>query len=414
MSIVKAEIISIGNEILSGQTVNTNASWIAQKVTSTGLTIEWITCIADKTDEIKSALKVADKRADVVFCTGGLGPTPDDITKSAICEFFNTKMILHENTLENIQNIFEGRFLKMPEINRDQAMIPASAEIIENPIGTAPGLIFTKDNQIFFFLPGVPKEMFAMMENKVLKRIQENYELPKIQNHLIRTTGIPESRLYEKLEFVINHYAQINSAFLPKFTGVDIMLQYIAIPKAREKPLASCVKEIKEIAGEYIYSETEKELEEVIGKLLVKNKLTLAIAESFTGGLISDRITNVPGSSEYFRGSTITYCNMSKKQLLNVPENTLKKYGAVSEETAEAMVKGIKDLYKSNCAIASTGIAGPTGGTSEKPVGLCFIAAAHNDKIVVKKFNFGKDRRINKERGASAGLEILRRLILNS
>ena len=151
MSIVKAEIISIGNEILSGQTVNTNASWIAQKVTSTGLTIEWITCIADKTDEIKSALKVADKRADVVFCTGGLGPTPDDITKSAICEFFNTELILHENTLENIQKIFEGRFLKMPEINRNQAMIPASAEIIENPIGTAPGLIFTKDNQIFFF-----------------------------------------------------------------------------------------------------------------------------------------------------------------------------------------------------------------------------------------------------------------------
>ena len=405
---MNAEIISIGNELLSGLTINTNASWIAQRFKSIGLEVHWITTISDTASEIEYALKIASNRADVIACSGGLGPTPDDITKNSICKFFNTKLILHQETLQYVKNIFEGRHLKMPDINIDQAMVPEIATPLQNPLGTAPGLQFDQHNKLYFFLPGVPHEMKNLVDTYILKNISKKYDLPEIQSYIFRTTGIAESRLFEKLEPVLKRYPDYPIAFLPKFSGVDIRL----IQKSKNESLSQYASEIKNIINKYIYTDTEEELPAILGRILVEKNLTVSTAESFTGGLISDSITNIPGSSEFFIGGITTYSNESKIKNLNVLESTIQKFGAVSEETAREMVVGAKKLFNTDCAISSTGIAGPTGATDSKPVGLCYLAAAFGDKTVVRKFNFGKDRRINKERGAAAGLELLRRLIL--
>lgn len=405
----KAEIISIGNELLSGLTVNTNASWMAQKFKSIGLEVQWITTISDRASEIENALSVASKRADVIAITGGLGPTPDDVTKATICKFFNTKLKLHRETLEYVKKIFEGRHLKMPEINIGQAMVPELATPLQNPLGTAPGLQFEIKDKLYFFMPGVPHEMKKLIEMYILKKIKQKYNLPEIKSYLLRTTGIAESRLFEMLLPILEKHKEIPVAFLPKFTGVDIRVTQ----KNPGETLKNFIENMRQTIGKYIYSPNEEELSEVIGKLLKANNLTLSTAESFSGGLISDSITNISGSSEYFMGGITTYSNESKMKNLGVKESTLKKFGAVSEETAIEMVLGVQKLFNTECAISSTGIAGPTGATAAKPVGLCYLAAVYNDKSVVRKFNFGKDRRINKERGAVAGLELLRRLILD-
>jgi nicotinamide-nucleotide amidase len=405
---MKAEIISIGNELLSGLTINTNASWIAQNFKSVGLEVHWITTIPDTANEIERALKTASSRADIIVCTGGLGPTPDDITKNTICKFFNTKMILHGETLEYVKKIFEGRHLKMPDINIDQAMIPEKATPLQNTLGTAPGLQFEIKNKLYFFLPGVPCEMKNLVDLYVLKKIKEKYNLSEIKSFLFRTTSIAESRLFEKLQPVLKKYSDIPIAFLPKFTGVDVRL----IQKYQDDSISKFAAEIKNIISKYIYTENEEELAEVLGKILSKKNLNLSTAESFTGGLISDSITNISGSSDYFIAGITTYSNESKIKNLGVKESTIQKFGAVSEETAREMVIGVKKLFNTDCAISSTGIAGPTGATETKPVGLCYLAANYKDDIIVRKFNFGKNRRINKERGAVAGMELLRRLIL--
>jgi len=405
---MKAEIISIGNEILSGLTVNSNATWISQKFKSVGLEVHWVTTISDTANEIENALKVASNRADVITVTGGLGPTPDDITKATICKFFDTKLILHEATLEYVKKIFEGRHLKMPDINVDQAMVPQLATPLQNPLGTAPGLQFEIENKLYFFMPGVPHEMKNLIDNYVLNKVVEKYNLPEIKSFLFRTTSIAESRLFEMLQPVLDKFSDIPTAFLPKFTGVDIRLTQ----KNPDEKIEKYADEIRNTISKYIYTEKEEDLSEVIGKILSERELTLSTAESFTGGLISDGITNISGSSEYFMGGITTYSNESKMQHLGVKESILQKFGAVSEETAGEMVKGVQKLFNTDCAISSTGIAGPTGATETKPVGLCYLGAAYKDKTVVRKFNFGKDRRINKERGAVAGLELLRRLIL--
>jgi nicotinamide-nucleotide amidase len=408
-----AEIISIGNELLSGLTINSNASWIAQKLSNAGISVNWITTIADRREEIKFALRTAASRAEIILCTGGLGPTPDDITKNTICEFFQTKLVLHSPTLENVIQIFKRRKIKMPEVNRGQAMVPESAGIIPNRLGTAPGLLFDQQDKIFVFMPGVPGEMKSMIDHDIIPLIKKKYKVLPFRTHLIRTTGIAESMLYEKLHPVFEKYPDIMVSYLPKFTGVDIRLKVHGQEKSKEPDLENISFKLREIVGSYIYTEQEEELQDVLAGLLTEKSLTLAIAESFTGGLISDRITDVPGSSTYFLGSVVTYSNKSKTEQLKVAEETISKYGAVSEQTIKEMVTGVQNLFGSNCAIASTGIAGPTGATEIKPIGLCYLAAGYNDNIRIKEFNFGKDRRINKERGTVAGLELLRRLVLN-
>lgn len=405
----KTEIISIGNELLSGITTNTNATWIAGKLQSKAVPVQWITTISDTKNEIEFALKTASKRADIIITTGGLGPTPDDITKNVICKFFNSKLILHEDTLENVKKIFEGRHLKMPDINIGQAMIPEISEPLPNPFGTAPGLLIKNQHKLYFILPGVPHEMKALIRDCVLPVVTKNFNLPEMQNFLLRTTGIAESRLFEKLQPALTKFPGVKIAFLPKSTGIDIRLT----AESNDKNITRLVGEIKQITGKYIFTDKDEELTEVVGKILSERKLSLSTAESFTGGLVSDWITNISGSSEYFIAGITTYSNESKIEKLGVSKNTIQKFGAVSEQTAHEMVLGVKKLFNTDCAIATTGIAGPTGATETKPVGLCFLAVSTENNTAVKQFNFGKNRRINKERGAIASLELLRRILLN-
>ena len=413
MGNIKAEIITIGNEILAGWTLNTNGHWIAQKCNDIGLTVQWMTTIADTDEEIRAALKNASSRANVILCTGGLGPTPDDITKKTIASYFETELVMDEDILNHVRKFFEGRNMKMPDINRYQALIPKIAKVVPNLMGTAPGLQIEREEQLFFFMPGVPREMMGMIESSILSRIRSYFQLPDFKTHLLRTTGIAESRLFEKLEKLLESYEDLSVSFLPKITGVDIKFRIDNKSTDMRERSQQFLSKIKVSISKYIYSEEDKDLKEIIGEHLKKNKLSVAVAESFTGGLISDWITDVPGSSDYFLGSIICYHNESKIRDIGVSEKTIKEFGAVSEQTALEMAAGIKKLFKTDCAIASTGIAGPGGATETKPVGLCFISAIYRHKTFVKEFNFGRNRRINKERGSMAALESLRRLLLN-
>jgi nicotinamide-nucleotide amidase len=410
---IKAEIISIGNELLSGWTLNTNAHWIAQRCNDIGLPVHWITTIADTEEEIKNTLHLASSRADVVLCTGGLGPTPDDITKNTIASFFNTDLVLDEHTLAHVQKLFKRRNIAMPNINRNQALVPKTAKVIPNSIGTAPGLLFKKSNRLFFFLPGVPKEMKQLIESNILSLIKSFYHLPDFRTFLLRTTGIAESRLFEQIESTLNSYHDIPLSFLPKLTGVDLKLKIDKTNHEKYNRAKQLMIQIRNLVSKHIYSEEEKDLQEVVGDLLRSKNLTLAIAESFTGGLISDWITDIPGSSDYYLGSVVSYSNESKIRELAVAEATLQEFGAVSEQTALEMATGVQNLYGTNCAIATTGIAGPGGATETKPVGLCFLSAIYKNQKFVKKFNFGSNRQMNKQRGSMAALESLRRLLLN-
>jgi nicotinamide-nucleotide amidase len=408
----KAEIISIGDELLAGYTVNTNASFISQKLLTIGLPVGWVTTISDAHDEILYALETANKRADVVIITGGLGPTPDDITKKTICEYFNTEMELNENVLDDVKTFLKTRGLSNLKSNLDQALVPKSAAIISNPLGTAPGLIFTKNKRYFFFLPGVSVEMKYMINEYILDYLSANLQLLPVHLRLLRTTGISEAKLYETLKDILESHPQFPAAFLPRYIGVDMRFRLISNQENEIREFEDFVNTIHKKAAKYIFTDQEIEAEQKLGQILNQHKLTLCTAESFTGGLIGDLITNIPGSSIYYMGGLITYSNESKTALLDVQTQTLEKYGAVSEQTALEMVNGAQKRFNTHCAISTTGIAGPAGATKTKPVGLCYIAARYKDKESVKEFHFGAHRLINKKRGAAAGLELLRRLIL--
>ncbi len=408
MSTLHAEIISIGNELLAGHTINSNGAWLAKQLGRLGIPVRHGVTIRDEADEIKESLAKAGERSPIVLCTGGLGPTPDDITKNALCGFFGTELVLDQRTLERVQKIFEGRNLKMPDINQGQAMVPKAALVLDNPIGTAPGLMFNHHGTLYFFMPGVPREMREIFTSQITDQIRDNFALPGLYHRILRTTGVAESKLYEILKPALDKYPEVELSFLPKLIAVDLRLR-----AGRQEPVDELATEIRKRAGNFVFTETESNLGEVVGKLLTEQEATLAVAESFTGGLISDWLTDVPGCSGYFLGSAVTYSNESKMKLLGVSHETLQEYGAVSDQTVREMALGTRQLYGADYAIASTGIAGPTGATETKPVGMCYLAVAGPNGIMYSRhFRFGNDRRMNKQRGAIAGIELLRRLLL--
>ncbi len=412
MNKIKAEIISIGNELLAGITVNTNAAYLAKQLKSVGIETQWITTIADERDEILSALKTASQRAQVVISTGGLGPTPDDITKRTICEFFGVKLEFVPEVFEDVRRFVTSRKFSLNKVNREQAVIPQCDRILRNLKGTAPGLYFERNGVHYFFLPGVPGEVYHLTEKDIIPLLKDIFHLKPLKTHLLRTTGIPESRIIEIIGDLVEEHQNIRMAFLPRFRGVD--LRFTA-PDNDPRTLAefeTLVSGVRRRLQKYIFTEDELDIEEIIGRILRMKSLTLSIAESFTGGLIGDMITNIPGSSDYFLGDTVTYSNESKIRLLGVQSKTLEKFGAVSEETVKEMVRGVQKLFNSNCAIATTGIAGPGGATETKPVGLSYIAARVGEDERVMEFQFGTERLMNKKRGAIAGMELLRRLLL--
>ena len=413
---MNAEIISIGDELLIGQVINSNQAYIAEKLNSVGIVDDKMTTIGDDENEILSAFEKAYASHDVVTITGGLGPTHDDITRSVVCKFFNTDSIIDNDALENVKRIFARRQSVPRKINEDQALVPRGCTVIQNRLGTAPGYFFERDGKYFIVMPGVPYEMKAMMDHFVVPFFEKQPAGLIIRHKTLKTTGIAESFLAERIGDVHALFSPdsgITLAFLPNSLGVRLRISVKAnsVDDAENK-IHGVETKLRRNIEKYIYTTGEKELEDVIGNLLSGRKLTLAIAESCTGGLIADRITNVSGSSDYFERGLITYSNKSKIDELGISGELINEHGAVSREVAEAMALGVRTGSNTDIGLSTTGIAGPTGGSPEKPIGRVWIGYSDINDTFAIQFNFGGERRIIKERAAQAALELVRRKIL--
>lgn len=398
---MNAGIISVGNELLMGFTLDSNSTWIARKLLDLGIKVDLKLTIADNEGEILEAFKTLSSRCDVILCTGGLGPTSDDVTKSAYCDFIQAGLELNEDYLEELKKKFEDRQLVMSDSNREQAMVPDKGETIPNSLGSALGLKYVDEENHIYVMPGVPSEMKRMMDETVLPELEQ---LPRDELHVttIRLTGIMESALYDQVKDLLNDNI-VKVAFLPGFLGVDVRLM------SRDKDsLLELSGQFFDRLGNYVYAEDWETLEDAVGRLLIERGLTLATAESCTGGLLGNRITNVAGSSEYYLGGIVSYSDAAKMNLLGVSQETLKEFGAVSEETAQEMAAGARRVLQSDVGVSITGIAGPTGGTEDKPVGLVYIAVDVAGDVAVRKFVFSEDRRYNKELSAQAALNLVR------
>jgi nicotinamide-nucleotide amidase len=412
---MKAGIITIGDELLIGQVINTNASYIGRKLSEIGISVERVVSVGDVEEAIIEELKRAYDNFDVVILTGGLGPTHDDVTKSAVCKFFNTGLVLNEEVLNQVREFLARRGrTELNEANRSQALVPAKAKVIMNYWGTAPGLLFEEGGKYVIVMPGVPKEMIGMMENFVINYLAQKSGGKVIKQRILKTTGIPEAYLHERLKDVVEEIEKFcKVAFLPSAIGVKIRITVKAQDRAVADELINEAEvKIREKIDKYIYGVDDEEIEEVIGRLLVERGLRIAVAESCTGGLIADKITNVPGSSRYFERGVVAYSNEAKVQILGVPEDLIKEHGAVSRQVAEAMAEGVRRISGADIGISTTGIAGPTGATPNKPIGLVWIGYSDKDGTFAKEFRFGDDRLENKQRASQMALEILRRKLL--
>ncbi len=415
---MRAEIITIGDELLIGQVINTNAAFLGREFSSLGIPIVRETTVGDDLKAILKEFRRAWKESDVVIVTGGLGPTHDDISKAAVATFFRAKMTLHKPTLKAVRERFARLgYEKMPEINIGQAMVPDEFRALRNDWGTAPGLMRHERGKTFVILPGVPQEMEGIVQSSVIPFLRRTYkkDLEVILHRTLLTTGIGESVLAEKIG---NPKAFLGIgttlAFLPKPSGVRLRIStHGKNRKAVEREMAHVEKIIRERAGKYIFGTDDVSLESQIVKLLTEHRKTLSTAESCTGGLIASMITNVPGASAVFHGSIVAYDNKVKIRALDVKPKTIRRFGAVSEEVAREMAEGALVRLGTDFALAVTGIAGPEGGTTEKPVGTIWIALAERSSPTIAKNiqgDFG--RKINRERAASAALEMLRRRLV--
>ena len=404
-----AEIITIGDELLIGQVIDTNSAWMAEQLNMAGIRVHQITSISDDHDHILRTLKEASKRAKLVLITGGLGPTKDDITKQALCDYFETSLVFSEDAYQNVVRLFGARGVSVSELNRLQAMVPASCKVIQNPNGTAPCMWFESEGCIYISMPGVPFEMKAIMEQEIVPRLLNNHN--KIIIHrTILTEGIGESSLAELIEPWEDALPPfIKLAYLPQ-PGM-VRLRLTAYGNDRDQlqgAVNQAEKELYPFASKYIFGFDDDTMESVVGRLLRAKNLTLATAESCTGGNIAQLITSIAGSSEYFKGSVVAYSNEIEEQFLDVPHQVLSDYGAVSEETVLAMANGIKERFQADYAISVSGIAGPGGGTVEKPVGTTWIAVATPTGASARKFMFGEHRGRNIRRASIAALNMLR------
>ncbi|MBK7867323.1 MAG: competence/damage-inducible protein A [Ignavibacteriales bacterium] len=412
---MKAYIISIGDELLIGQTINSNASFIGAKLSEAGIEVSKIITTADVKDDILSDLNEARKRSDVIIVTGGLGPTHDDITREAICSFFEVGMRRDEDVLNDIKERFAKFGREVTPTNEDQCLVPECCIAIRNFNGTAPGFWIDRYDKVFAVMPGVPGEMKAMMNNFVIPNLTARFngKLKQIARLSVLTTGIAESTLYDKLSPIDEVFKDVKVAFLPNLQGVKIRLTAEAETIEKANELVSVAnQQLRLRAGRYIYGKGEEQLGLVIGNLLRERQMTISVAESCTGGCISDLITDVSGSSEYFERGVIAYSNAAKVEILQVDEDLIHEKGSVSEEVAIEMAKGVRAISGTDLGVSITGILGPKGATPTKPVGLVYIAVASHEKAVAKKFNFGGTRIENKARASQAALEMVRRFVL--
>lgn len=407
-----AEIINIGDELLIGQVINTNASWMAQELNAIGIDIVKVTVISDKKEAIIQNIDTALKNNDIVLITGGLGPTNDDITKFTLCEYFGSKLIFDENNYKRIKSLFAQRGFEVTELNRQQAEVPDNCKVIPNLNGTASGMWFDKNGKILISMPGVPFEMKTMMSDYIIPELSKNISI-QIKHKTIHIQGIGESFLADLIkDWEAELHKSISLAYLPQ-PGL-IRLRLTAKGSKIENLdliIENEVKKLQKLIPDLIFGYDDDSLEKVVGNLLLKNKKTVSTAESCTGGYLSHLITSIPGSSAYYKGSIISYSNEVKADLLKVNQETLIKYGAVSKETVEEMAKGALKVLKTNYSIAVSGIAGPDGGTTEKPIGLIWIAVASENKVIAEKFLHGEDRGRNIRKAALSALNMLRKLI---
>lgn len=414
---MKAEIISIGDELLIGQVINTNQAFLAEKLNTIGIAVQRMTTVGDEEEKIIEAFDKGLAAHELVLVTGGLGPTHDDITRTAVCRFFRTDLVVNEEALNRVRAFFGRRGVSPRKINEDQALVPRSCMVIQNDNGTAPGFMFERDGKYLIALPGVPFEMKAMTEAFILPFFSPKSSGSVIQHRTLKTTGIGESFLAEQIGDVrslLGSDSGSSLAFLPSPTGTRLRITVRAktIEEAQER-IRSAERGLRSKAGKYIYGVDDEELEQTLGRLLLERRLTIAVAESCTGGLIANRITNIPGSSAYFDRSYVTYSNESKMHDLGVPSDLIERHGAVSRDVAEAMAKGARLKANTDIGLSTTGIAGPTGGSPEKPVGLVWIGYSDRSVTLALRFNFGDNRQRTKERASQAALELVRRKLLH-
>lgn len=416
MKTVLAEIITIGDELLYGQVVDTNSAWMGAELTKLGIRVQQITSVSDNEAHIISTLNGARTRADIILITGGLGPTKDDLTKTVLTSYFHTSLKLHEPSLADISAIFRKRNIDITELNRQQAFLPESCTPIRNAIGTAPGMWFEENGKVFVSMPGVPFEMKLMMTELILPKLKAYFKTPEIIHKVIQTTGIAESILAERIEdWETNLPPHIKLAYLPSLSGVRLRLTGQGDEATiLEQELDNEVKKLQHIIPGYIFAIGEIPLEEAIGILLKDRNLTIATAESCTGGYLAHKLTSIAGSSAYFQGSIIAYHNEVKIQELNVKKETLLQHGAVSEATVREMAENVCLKFNTDVGVATSGIAGPGGGTPEKPVGTIWVACAFKGKTVAKLIHYNKDRKLNIEYTAMVALNLIRQTLLAS
>ncbi len=419
---INASIITIGDELLIGQVIDTNSAYIAQQLNKAGIAVKRRVAVGDGADDIVNALDEESRQSEIILITGGLGPTSDDITKPLLCKYFNGKMVVNEEALENVKYLFSKVFKReATEVNLKQAEVPDSCTVIQNKRGTAPGMWFEKNGKIFVSMPGVPHEMKGIME-EVIEKLKEKFKLPVIIHKTLLTAGIGESMLAEVIkDFEAALPPHIKLAYLPNYGMVRLRLTTLGYDKEKiEKEIASQFEILKSLVNEFLVTDEDEPMEKVIGKILSARNKTLSTAESCTGGYIAHLITSHSGASKYFKGSIVSYDNEVKENILNVSNQTLQSVGAVSEQTVVEMLAGVLDKLKTDYAIAVSGIMGPDGGTEEKPVGTVWIAVGSFDKLSMTtnhqtlKLNLRFDRQRNIQITAMNALNLLRKFVIDN
>lgn len=410
MKNIVAEILAIGDELLYGQTLDTNSHWISGELDNVGIKVIRRTTVGDQEQEILTAFAEAEKRADIVLITGGLGPTSDDLTKPCLASYFSCGLKIHEEALAEVTEFFTSRGRELTELNRQQAALPEACVKITNAIGTAPGMWFDKGEKVFMSMPGVPHEMKRMMIEQVLSRLTAKYHLPVIYHKFIRTIGLGESFLADKIsDWEKSLPAHIKLAYLPSLGEVKLRLTCTGSSlEDLQTEARDLSDQLNTRIGAYIYGSGEEPIEGVVGRILREKKLTLSVAESCTGGYLSHLITSIPGSSDYFSGSIIPYAYEIKMRQLGVKPETLERYGAVSEPTIVEMANIIRAKFNTDIGVATSGIAGPGGATPDKPVGTVWIAYSDKHQTVTKKLLLSKDRMLNIRMASVAVLNLIR------
>lgn len=410
---MKAHILTIGDELLIGQTVDANAAWLGEQFSLLGIEIVRSTTVGDTAHTIHTELDRAFEDADLVVTTGGLGPTHDDLTREVVADYFGVPLRVNETLMQMLRDYYERRGRSFPEAARKIALVPAGFELMDNPVGTAPGLWYASANdaRMIAVLPGIPQEMKAIAEAALLPRLRTRGDLQTVEHRTLLTTGVGESSLQEKVGDLSEYLDDaLKLAYLPSTSGVRMRLTAYGDDRAEAQSRIKQLEQVlRERVGRYIFGTGDDELEAVLGDQLRERGLTVATAESCTGGFVAHRLTNVSGSSDYFVGSVVSYANRVKMEQLGVDPDVLAEYGAVSKPVARQMAQGVRTLLGADIGVSTTGIAGPTGGTPDKPVGTIWVGYADAQGDHARRLQFVKDRTVNKELFSTSALEMIRR-----